>query len=127
MNIELVVMQGDYAVCQLPVGSDIPQWVDGEFVSITQTGKELSIICRDNKIPLGVKAERSWALLKIDAVLDFSMVGIIAGISEVLSAAKISIFVMSTYDTDYIMIKRTSLPYAINSLESAGYRIKNVA
>lgn len=70
-----------------------------------------------------MKVEKDWKVLKIDSILDFSLIGIISKISTILADAKISIFVVSTYDTDYVLIKKSNLEITVRVLEENGYEI----
>ncbi len=125
MNLELVLLQESFGVCRLESSSRIPEWaLRGEFFSITRTNQELSIVALEESIPVGVKAERGWRVLGILGVLDFSLVGVIAEISSILAQESISIFVVSTYDTDYILVREDRVYKAIHALGGAGYRVK---
>lgn len=93
------------------------------FFSITKTEDELSIVCIQNKISKDNVCENGWEVLKIEGPLDFSLVGILAKISTLMADNKISIFTISTYDTDYILIKKESVDKVIEVLERNSYRI----
>lgn len=113
-----------YSVCRLDSGSKIPQWAsDGDFFSLTRTQDELSIVCPGKVIPDDVKAEKDWRILKVLGPLDFSLTGILAAISSVLAASQISMFAISTYDTDYVLVKEKDIDRAIDDLRNAGYEI----
>jgi len=93
------------------------------FLSITKTDDELSIVCEEENIPVSVKCERNWCILKVLGPLDFSLIGILSSISTTLAKQKVSIFAISTYDTDYILVKEASLDVAIKALEEANFII----
>lgn len=106
-KLTLSVLEGRFGVCRLETGSEIPAWVYGSnFFSITRTPEELSIVCQESSIPsnisAGTRAEKGWNYLKVEGPLDFGLTGILAGISRALADNDISIFAVSTYDTDYI-------------------------
>lgn len=124
MSLTMKLLEEKYGVCQLEAYDEIPEWASkGEFYSITKTRDELSIVsCQDN-IPDGVKCQGDWRILKVQGPLDFSLIGILASISAVLAKQKISIFVISTYDTDYILIKEKDIKKSIDSLLAEGYNI----
>ena len=106
MDLTLSAMPGSYSVVRLEKDADVPMWATGDgFFSITKTDEELSIVCRDESVPDNVTADRNWRMLKILGPLDFSLTGIAAAIHKPLSEAKISVFLISTYDTDYILVK----------------------
>ena len=102
----------------------MPAWgLQGEFFSVTRTSEELSIVCAEVQIPADVLCERGWRLFKIDAVLDFSLVGIVAGISAALAGANIGIFVLSTYNTDYVLVRQPDFVAAAAALRTVGYKV----
>ncbi|NGX57270.1 MAG: hypothetical protein K940chlam3_00158 [Chlamydiae bacterium] len=115
MKIDLTLMPGDYSICRLEPSSEIPIMQDG-FISVTKTEDELSVICHVGNEPSGAKCELNWNLLKVAGPLDFSLVGILAQISAVLADAGISIFAISTFDTDYILVKKENLDCATQAL-----------
>ncbi|MBE6024379.1 MAG: ACT domain-containing protein [Cellulosilyticum sp.] len=124
MQLTLKLMEGHYGVCRLEPKSIIPTWCQqGEFFSVTKTMDELSIICLETYIPEDVQVEKEWCILKIVGPLDFSLVGILSKISQLMAECKISIFALSTYDTDYILIKQAKITEAIQALKTAGYHI----
>lgn len=121
MNYHFKILKDLYSVCKLTPDSDIPHWVNkNEFYSVTKTDEEFSILCLQNDVPANIKCELNWKILKIDSKLDFSMVGVIAQISKSLAENNISIFVISTFDTDYICVKEKDLAQTINILKKAG-------
>lgn len=118
------VLEGIYGVCRLDCNQPIPNWAtNSSFYSITRTFDELSIVCFQESIPDDVKFERDWRILKVEGPLDFSLIGILSSISTVLAENKISIFAISTFDTDYILIKSKDFESAINALKDNGYEI----
>ena len=118
------VLSGSYSVHQLPCSSAVPDAVyQKEFFSITQTDQELSIVC-DSRIAIdSKKREEGFACLQVVGTLGFALVGILAGITSCLSSAGVSIFALSTYNTDYILLKANKLEPAKKALEEAGYQI----
>jgi hypothetical protein len=107
------------AVCLLTE----PALPDSEFVSLTVSGGEISLVCEEEKVPKGCKMEPGWRALKIKGPLDFSLVGILADIAAVLAQAKVSIFAVSTFETDYVLVKEDSLKRALQALEAEGHSI----
>ncbi|MCC0658921.1 MULTISPECIES: ACT domain-containing protein [unclassified Clostridioides] len=123
--MKLKLFLKEYAVCRLNNNSEIPTWIDTEnFYSITKTDDELSIVCSNNNIPSDIKSEKEWRILKILGPLDFSLIGILSKISGLLADNKISIFAISTYDTDYILIKEKDIKNACKILNCNGYEIE---
>ena len=126
MNIKLTMslMKDKYAVCRLSKEQRIPAWAyEGEFFSITRTPEELSIVCLQGNVPEGIKCEFEWRMLKIEGPLDFSLIGILSKISSLLAQNSISIFAVSTYDTDYILVKEKDISNAIKVLSEDNYNI----
>lgn len=124
-KLSIQFLAGRYAICRLSSNDSIPNWIDLQhFYSITKTDDELSIVCSEYGIPDSVIAEKDWKILKIIGPLDFSLVGILSKISTLLADSKISIFSISTYDTDYILIKTTDVDNTINILNNANYTVK---
>ncbi len=112
------------AVCQLPAGKSIPEWAFlGELVSITGTPVELSIVCAQNFVPAEVKAERDWRAFEVVGPLDFSLVGVLASLAGTLAEVGISIFAISTYNTDYLLVKDTEFDNAAAALVEAGHSL----
>ena len=119
-KLTLSVLGGEYTIHRFPPESDIPALM-GNFLSITRTEDELSIVC-DAELPLkSEKSESGWACIKVLGPLDFGLTGILAKIASVLAEAEISIFAISTYDTDYILVKKEKLIFAVKTLKQAGY------
>lgn len=126
--VTLTILPTRLAACRLPAQAAIPGWVSGsEFVSITRTADELSIVCEEVLAPSGITMQGGWRAFKVEGPLDFSLVGILADLSGVLARAGISIFAISTYDTDYILVAEGSLAQATRALEEAGHRVQPVA
>ncbi|WP_448202981.1 ACT domain-containing protein [Azospirillum sp. sgz302134] len=117
--LTLSVLPDRLAVARLAPGDGMPGWLDwtDPLVSATRTGEELSILCREDRVPEGVKAERGWRAFKVEGPLDFSLFGILARIAVPLAQARISIFAMSTYDTDYVLVRAEDLTRASEVLK----------
>ena len=121
----LELLAGDWAICRLAADAALPQWATGEVVSITRTTDELSIVCPQVNVPASIQSEIDWRCLRVAGPLDFSMVGVIASLTATLAAANVSVFVVSTFDTDYLLVKKGDLATAIASLKEAGHAIVN--
>jgi hypothetical protein len=123
-SFELTLLPERFMVCRLPAGSEVPDWAQsGDFSAIVRTPKEMSIVCLECIIPDNMIAECGWRVLKVEGPLEFSMVGVFASLALPLSQAGVSIFVLSTYDTDYLMVKEDALSKALISLREAGHII----
>lgn len=110
-------------ICKLDKNAEIPDWAKGDFLSITRTSNELSIVCCQENVPEHVKCERGWRYFMIDEKLDFFFVGILSFLSGILARQGISIFAVSTFDTDYILVKENHLDKAVQVLEQEGFRV----
>jgi hypothetical protein len=112
------------AICRLPADAEIPPWAIGErLFALVRTEDELSIVCPQSNVPAEVKSEHDWRALKVEGPLDFSLVGVLAQLAGVLADIGVSIFAISTYDTDYILVKENQLGNALNALNQAGHKI----
>lgn len=115
------------AVCRLKPASDVPEWAQtGVFCSITRTPDELSIICAEDAVPVGIRCERDWRAFKLDGPFDFSMVGVLASVLEPLAVHAVSVLTVGTYDTDYVLVKAGHYERAVVVLTTAGHRVRRV-
>lgn len=124
--LTLELLSGRLAVCRLSPESPTPAWAAGAVTSLTRTPNELSIVCAEEAAPPGVKAERGFRCLAVLGPLDFALTGVVASISAPLASAGVSIFVLSTFDTDLLLIRETHLAQAVAVLRGAGHRISGV-
>lgn len=124
-KLKIRLLQGIYAVCQISNREKVPSWVEEKgFFSVTKTEDEISIVMLQEKISKDMKVEKDWRILKVEGTLDFSLIGILAKISSVLAENQISIFVISTFNTDYILVKEEKIEKAMAVLNLEGYEIK---
>jgi len=121
MTLEL--LRGEFAIARLNASGAIPTWAAGEFVSITRTVDELSIVCEASRVPGGVQAESGWRALRVAGKLDFSLTGVLASIADPLASARVSIFAISTFDTDYVLLRGAQLVAGIEALQGAGHEV----
>lgn len=122
--MKLAVLQTLFTVVKLPPTVEIPSWsCKGELFSITRTNEELSIVCPSSYVPDDVlkEVEHDWKCIKVEGVLDFSLTGILSSLANPLAENNISIFAISTYNTDYLLIKEASIEKAKSILENAGH------
>ena len=121
----LSVLEDSFSVCRLAPDADIPSWVPTKgFVSITRTVEELSIVCQSNALPDSVRPERGFRALKIEGPFDFSLTGILLAVIGPLADAGISTFAVSTYDTDYVLVKKNDLNQAVSVLSACGHTVR---
>ena len=113
MKLTLSILPEKLGICHFEKNSEIPDWAKNiSFCSITRTPDELSIVCPQEKIPAGVLAEKNWRAFKVEGPLGFSLTGIVSSLSKPLADAKISIFYISTYETDYLLVEEKNLEKA---------------
>jgi hypothetical protein len=128
MSLNLSLLPSRYAICRLSREAPIPEWASSvDFLSITRTADELSIVCLETAVPDGVKCDRGWRCLKVAGPLDLSLTGVLASLLTPLAEAKISIFALSTFDTDYLLVKEENLQHATEVLIQSGRGIKDLS
>ena len=121
--LTLSPMPGRYAILKLAPDAEIlapPR--NSNFFSVTRTSEELSIVMAEASLPAGLNASRGWCILKVHGPFAFNEIGVLAAIAEPLTKEKVSIFAISTYDTDYILLSMEQLPGAVEILQRAGHR-----
>lgn len=113
-KLTLSILSEKFGICHLAAKSSIPDWATtGEFFSITRTNQELSIVYPQEKIPAGVLFEKNWRAFRLEGIVDGTYaVGIIASLSKPLAENGISIFNISTYQTNYILVEEKNLQKA---------------
>ena len=120
--MEIKLLAQAFSVCKLPNASDID--FDRPFCFVARTDEELSLVCETAFVPTDTVArEDGWRGFRIQGVLDFSMVGVLAQISSLLAQNGISIFAISTYNTDYLFTKEENFHHAVALLTGAGYAV----
>lgn len=124
-RLKLIQLGGEFAICQLEAGADLPTWaVKGQFSSITRTPSELSILCLREQVPQGIKCEVGWRVLQVAGPFEFDAIGVLASLTSPLAVAGISLLTVSTYDTDYIFIQEEHYSQAVQVLRTAGHNIQ---
>lgn len=121
--LTLDLLEGNFVICRLSSSSSLPSWAfNGPFISITKTDDELSIITLDDhRLPKDIKCERTWKCLKLKGPFPFDMTGVLSSILNPLAKADIPILAISTFDTDYVMIKDKNLEIAADVLRQNGH------
>jgi uncharacterized protein len=123
-ELTLTVLGERLAVCRLDARMDIPAWATGaSFFSVTRTEDELSVVCPEADVPEGVARERSWHALKLEGPFELSMVGILSSVADPLAGAGASIFAVSTFDTDYVLVREAQLDLVVDTLRENGHRV----
>jgi hypothetical protein len=119
------LLPGSYAVAQLSADSSLPEWAfasDG-IASVTRSADELSVVCLAALVPAGVRSDGGWCCLKLKGPFAFDQVGILSSFAVPLAQAGVGIFAISTFDTDYILVKESQRELAVKALVSAGHTI----
>ncbi|MBC8470843.1 MAG: ACT domain-containing protein [Planctomycetes bacterium] len=123
-QLQLSLLKDKYGICTLPNNAPIPDWaLTQSLASITRTEKELTIVCRLEILPSQYQSGLNWRCFKIDGSFDLNQIGVISSISSTLADAGISIYVISTYDTDYFLIQEQNLEQTISVLSDIGHNI----
>ena len=121
-SLELQKLSYRLTVCKVKSVSDID--MDSEFFFIGKTDEEISLVCMTEDTPQEtVERDDGWRGFRISGVLDFSLIGILSKLSGILAGKKIGIFAVSTYNTDYILVKEESFEKALLALEEEGYTV----
>ncbi|HPH78807.1 MAG TPA: ACT domain-containing protein [bacterium] len=116
-NIKLQLFPNRFSICRLRANYDYPRWAENDiFCSITRTDEELSVITLENKVNVCANRNDGWRLIKILGPLDFTMIGVVYSLTEILAKANISVVVVSTYDTDYLLVKEEKVDEAVECL-----------
>lgn len=121
--LTLSVLAAEYAIVRLAADAEVPQWAVGEFFSVTRTPDELSIVCEAASIPAGELPTAMWRALRAHGPFAFDEIGILASLAAPLASARIGIFVISTFETDYLLVQSKDISGAISALRSAGHRV----
>jgi hypothetical protein len=123
--LDLKLMDGSMAVCRLAPNEELPVWAlgAGGFSSVTRTAGEWSVVCAEEYVPAGTECETGWRVFQVRGPLAFDLTGILASIAVPLADAGVSLFALSTYDTDYVMVKAQHLDRAAGALAAAAHRV----
>ena len=124
MNYTLEILPDTFSMCRLAPDALLPEWAQGEFVSITRTPRELSVVCRQDRVPDDVRCDTGWKCLRLAGQFNLTEVGVLASLTKLLAAANVSVFVIGTFDTDYLLVKTACLESAIKALEDVGHSIR---
>ena len=124
MSLTLKTIPGSFAVCRMPAGTPLPDWFQpGGFSSVSWTDDELSIACDESRVPEAVQCERGWRCLMLQGPFAFDLTGILLKVLQPLAAANIGIFAVSTFDTDYVLVKDHAFAQAKQALLESGMNL----
>ena len=123
MNLTLTFLEGTFTIHRLASNAPIPTTaLSSPFFAVTRTDEELSLVLPEAVEIESDKSDPGWACFKVVGPLDFGLVGVLAGISSMLAEAGGPIFALSTFDTDYILVKSDQLTLAVEALKQGGCR-----
>lgn len=124
-SLSLQVLVSEFAVVRLPPEAGLPWWAadSGELLSHTRSAGETSIVCEARRVPGDVQAERGFRALRVEGPIPFEATGVLASLATPLAAANVPVFVLSTFDTDYVLVPGTLLRTAIQALRGAGHSV----
>lgn len=124
--LPLEVLPDTLAICRLPADAAVPTWATGQaaFLTVSRTPEELSITAVQSVVPPGTRCERDYRALRVRGTLPPDLVGILLSIADPLARAGLAIFAISTYDTDYVLVKARDLPAALEALRAAGHDVR---
>jgi uncharacterized protein len=124
MSLTLSAIPGSFAVCRLLAGSALPDWFrPTKFATVSWTDDELSITCDESHVPEEVQCERGWRCLMLQGPFAFDLTGVLLKVLQPLAAANIGIFAVSTFDTDYVLVKDHAFAQAKQALVESGLTV----
>lgn len=121
--MRLNVLAARLAVCRLPPEAPVPAWATGELASVTRTASELSVVAGAGAVPEGVRSVGPLRALAVEGPLDFATVGVLLALLAPLAAAGVSVFVLSTFDTDLVLVREVDLERSVAALRASGHEV----
>jgi uncharacterized protein len=126
-SFELSLLAETFTICHLAADAAVPEWAtQGQFFSITRTSDELSVIAETVLVPARLRAEVTWRAMKVHGPFDLSEVGVLASLVAPLAAVGVSVFAVSTFDTDYLLVQCRQLREALAGLRNASHTVHEV-
>jgi hypothetical protein len=126
-SFELSLLAETFTICHLAPDAAMPVWAtQGQFFSITRTSEELSVIVETSLVPAGLRTKITWRAMKVHGPFDLSAVGVLASLVAPLADAGVSVFAVSTFDTDYLLVQCSQLREAITRLRNAAHTVHEV-
>jgi uncharacterized protein len=124
MSLTLTLLHGDYSVVQYAAGTPLTAPSSADFWSLSTSAREVSLVCASHHVPLDYqKIETGWRVFRFEGPFDFALTGILASVANPLAQAGVGIFALSTFDTDYVLVKAAQLETAITALRAAGHTL----
>jgi hypothetical protein len=125
LRLEVKLHQGRYALARLVPGSATPPWLEGEFTAVLRSAQGLTACCRESAVPPDVETRGGFRCFEIAGPFELTSVGVVAAAAGPLAAAGISLFVFSTWETDFILVPLDRLDAAIGALQAAGHHVRS--
>ncbi len=122
--MKLLLLKETFSVCKLSPNQQFTEHPTGSFYSASRTPEEISVVCQKGFEPAGSEVNSDWRALKVAGILDFSLTGILASIAKPLAEAETSIFAVSTFNTDYILVKEQQLNQALEALQKSNFQLE---
>ena len=123
-RLSLTLLPETMAICRLDAGAPIPAWaIRANWWSVTRTPDELSVVCAEAHVPAGAASSRGWRALQLDGPFPLDQTGILASVTAPLAAARVSVFALATFNTDYVLVPAAQSAAAIDALERAGHSV----
>lgn len=125
-GFDLALLPGRFAVCRLPPGSAVDLPAGGALSALVRTPRETSLVALEEEVPAGAdpaRTERGFRAFEVAGPLAFELVGVLAALTAALAAAEVSVFAVSTYDTDYLLVRDADLERAVEAWRDAGHRV----
>ena len=125
-RLPLELLPDTLAICRYDAEARIPEWTGQSrgFLTVSRTAEELSITAVQSAVPGEARCERDYRAFRVRGPLPLDLIGILAAIADPLAEAGLSIFAISTFDTDYVLVKSRDLAAAVKALERAGHQVK---
>jgi hypothetical protein len=127
-SLALALLPERYCICRLDVRDELPAWAHlgaarpMDFIAVTRTRGELSVVCPSRVVPADVPARSDgWRCLRVTGVLKLSLTGVLVRLLQPLAAASCPVFTVGTYETDYLLVTERDLPRAVEALRAAGH------
>ena len=126
-SFELSLLAETFTICHLAADAAVPEWAtQGQFFSVTRTSEELSVIAETALVPDRLRTELSWRVMKVHGPFDLSEVGVLVSLVAPLAAAGVSVFAVSTFDTDYLLVQCSQLREGVTALRNAAHTVHEV-
>jgi uncharacterized protein len=125
VSLRISVLEHRLAVCRLEPESEVPPWAtDTPFFCVTRTAGELSVVCPEERIPVGTTCERGWRALEVEGPLEFGLTGVLASVAVPLAESEVGILAIATYETDYVLVQESQLELAAQTLRERGHEVR---